>query len=110
MPGESVAAGSEATDVTYAVEAVDAVAVEEAVADAPILDAELEEPEDDQLKVLAAAEAKAKARPARGGGRGARQPRAAVGPMMSSRKPRESTRGPRAVAVAKPRSRKTSKG
>jgi uncharacterized protein (TIGR00288 family) len=88
-------------------DAVDAVAVEETVADAPILDAELEEPEDDQLKVLAAAEAKAKAKSERGGGRGgrgARTPRP-VGVMTSGRRTREApVREPR--AAVKPRGRK----
>ena len=88
-------------------EVVEAVAVEETVADSPILDAELEEPEDDQLKVLAAAEAKAKAKSERGGGRGgrgARTPRP-IGVMTSGRRTREAPVR-EARAAAKPRGRK----
>jgi uncharacterized protein (TIGR00288 family) len=89
-------------------EVVEAVAVEETVTDSPILDAELEEPEDDQLKVLAAAEAKAKAKSERGGGRGGRGVRTPrpIGVMTSGRRTRE-PREPR--AAVKPRGRKTPK-
>ena len=93
----------------HVAQAVDAVAVEETVADVPILDAELEEPEDDQLKVLAAAEAKAKAKSERGGGRGGRGGRTArpVGVMTSGRRTREApAREPRSP---KPRTRKSTK-